>query len=158
MSIGPIEAIGGLPGFTPLAPPTAPAAVTGAGREFGSMVLDGIERLTSNCSEGMGFVTVEVTAGKDVRKVLNDVKSRVDAIQNFAESVEKPIISDVLIKNQVMSVAITAQLSPPSSEPANRAFLRLRASGLIDRSTVLESRSMRPSSMKRERPSQRVSA
>lgn len=45
MSIGPIEAIGGLPGFTPLAPPTAPAAVTGAGREFGSMVLDGIERL-----------------------------------------------------------------------------------------------------------------
>ena len=47
MSIGPIEAIGGLPGFTPLAPPTAtaPTAVTGAGREFGSMVLDGIERL-----------------------------------------------------------------------------------------------------------------
>jgi hypothetical protein len=28
-----------------------------------------------------------------------------------------------------ISVAITAQLSPPSSEPANRAFLRLRASG-----------------------------
>jgi multidrug efflux pump subunit AcrB len=43
-----------------------------------------------------------------VRKVLNDVKSRVDAIQNFAESVEKPIISDVLIKNQVMSLAVTA--------------------------------------------------
>lgn len=30
-----------------------------------------------------------------------------------------------------MSVAITAQLSPPSSEPSNRAFLRLRASGRI---------------------------
>ncbi len=70
--------------------------------------LDGIERLTSNSSEGMGFVTVEVTTGKDVRKVLNDVKSRVDAIQNFAESVEKPIIADVLIKNQVMSLAVTA--------------------------------------------------
>jgi len=70
--------------------------------------LDGIERLTSASFESMGFVTVEVSAGKDVRKVLNDVKSRVDAIQNFAESVEKPIISDVLIKNQVMSLAVTA--------------------------------------------------
>jgi hypothetical protein len=40
--------------------------------------------------------------------VLNDVKSRVDAIQNFAESVEKPIIADVLLKNQVMSLAVTA--------------------------------------------------
>ena len=46
--------------------------------------LDGIERLTSNSSEGMGFVTVEVTTGKDVRKVLNDVKSRADAIQNLS--------------------------------------------------------------------------
>lgn len=70
--------------------------------------LDGIERLTSISFEGVGFVNIEVTAGKDVRKVLNDVKSRVDAIQNFAESVEKPIIADLLIKNQVMSLAVTA--------------------------------------------------
>ncbi|MCW1924820.1 efflux RND transporter permease subunit [Luteolibacter arcticus] len=70
--------------------------------------LDGIERLTSTSAEGRGVVVVEVTAGKDVRKVLNDVKSRVDAIQNFAESVEKPIIADVLLKHQVMSLAITA--------------------------------------------------
>ncbi len=70
--------------------------------------LDGIERLTSFSVEGMGVVTVEVAAGKDVRKVLNDVKSRVDAIQNFAESVEKPIIADVLLRSQVMSLAITA--------------------------------------------------
>ena len=55
--------------------------------------LDGIERLTSTSSEGMGTVVVEVSTGKDTRKVLNDVKSRVDAIQNFAESVEKPILS-----------------------------------------------------------------
>ena len=70
--------------------------------------LDGIERLTSISFEGLGFVNIEVSAGKDVRKVLNDVKSRVDAIQNFAESVEKPIIADVLLKNQVMSLAVTA--------------------------------------------------
>ncbi len=70
--------------------------------------LDGIARLASYSVEGMGIVSVEVAAGKDVRKVLNDIKSRVDAIQNFAESVEKPIIADVLLRNQVMSLAITA--------------------------------------------------
>ena len=70
--------------------------------------LDGIERLTSTSAEGAGVVVVEVVAGKDTRKVLNDVKSRVDAIQNFAESVEKPIIADVLLKHQVMSLAVTA--------------------------------------------------
>ena len=57
-----------------------------------------------------------------------------------------------------ISVAITAQLSPPSSDPANKAFLRFRASGLMLRSTALLSRSRRPSSRNRERPAQRVSA
>jgi len=53
-----------------------------------------------------------------------------------------------------ISEAMIAQFVPPSSEPAKRAFLRLRAIGLMDRSTVLESISMRPSSRKRMSPSQ----
>jgi hypothetical protein len=36
-------------------------------------------------------------------------------------------------------------LAAPPSEPANAAFLRLRAMGRMARSTVLQSRSMRPS-------------
>ena len=57
-----------------------------------------------------------------------------------------------------ISEAMTAQCSPPPSEPANRAFLRLSAIGRIARSTTLESISMRPSAMKRVSPSQRDSA
>jgi hypothetical protein len=49
---------------------------------------------------------------------------------------------------------MVAQYSAPPSEPANSAFLRLSAMGRVDRSTAL-SISMRPSSMKRVRPSQR---
>ena len=56
------------------------------------------------------------------------------------------------------SEAMTAQFSPPPSEPAKSAFLRLRAMGLIERSTVLELISIRPSSRNRVRPSQRESA
>jgi transposase len=51
-------------------------------------------------------------------------------------------------KQVSIRVATTAQWSPPSSEPANRAFLWSRASGRIDLSTVLELISMRPSSRK----------
>jgi len=44
------------------------------------------------------------------------------------------------------SEAITAQRWLPPSEPANRLFFRLRATGLMQRSTVLVSISTRPSS------------
>lgn len=47
--------------------------------------------------------------------------------------------------------AKTAQLLPPSSLPANRAFLRLSAMVRIDRSTALVSISTRPSS-RNQRP------
>lgn len=42
-----------------------------------------------------------------------------------------------------------AQLAPPSSLPANRAFFRLSAIGRMERSTTLVSISMRPSSRNR---------
>ena len=51
-----------------------------------------------------------------------------------------------------ISEASTAQFSAPRSWPANSAFLRLSAIGRIERSTVLESISMRPSSRKRIEP------
>jgi hypothetical protein len=51
--------------------------------------------------------------------------------------------------------ATVAQCSAPPSDPANNAFFRLSATGRMERSTVLLSSSMRPSSMKRVRPSQR---
>ncbi len=54
-----------------------------------------------------------------------------------------------------MSDAMIAQLAPPSSLPAKSAFLRLKAMGRIERSTVLVSISMRPSRKNRESPSQR---
>jgi hypothetical protein len=45
------------------------------------------------------------------------------------------------------------QLTPPSSLPANNAFLRFKAMGRVERSTILLSISMRPSSRKRVRSS-----
>lgn len=49
---------------------------------------------------------------------------------------------------------MVAQCSAPAAEPRKGASFRLSAMGLIDRSTVLESISMRPSSMNPVNPSQ----
>ena len=56
----------------------------------------------------MGVVLIEVASGYDTRNILSDVKSRVDAIDNFAEETEKPIIEELLLKSQILSVAVSA--------------------------------------------------
>ncbi len=71
--------------------------------------LDGIEELNSTSAEGTGVVLVQVASGYDVRNLMDDVKTRVDAIQNLAEEAEEPVMEELLIKNQVMSIAVSAE-------------------------------------------------
>ncbi len=71
--------------------------------------LDGIERLKSTAAQGMGVVMVEVATGYDVRDLMGDVKTRVDAIQNLAEETEEPVLEELIIKSQVMSIAVSAE-------------------------------------------------
>jgi len=70
--------------------------------------LDGIDRIKSTAALGAGTVLVEVANGYDVRNLMDDVKGRVDAIQNFAEQAEEPIIEEILLKAQILSVAVSA--------------------------------------------------
>ena len=69
--------------------------------------LTGIDKIRSTATQNVGVVTVEVATGYDVREVMDDVKSRVDAIDNFPEQAEKPVLEEIVIKNPVMSLAIT---------------------------------------------------
>ena len=70
--------------------------------------LDGIDRIKSTAALGAGSVLVEVANGYDVRNLMDDVKGRVDAIQNFAEQAEEPVIEEILLKSQILSVAVSA--------------------------------------------------
>lgn len=70
--------------------------------------IDGIDTIRSVASQGVASITVEVEGSYDVRNVMDDVKTRVDAIQNLAEEAEKPTLSELLIKAQVMSIAVSA--------------------------------------------------
>ena len=68
--------------------------------------LDGVDKLTSVASEGVGIVTVELQDGSDSRRVLDDIKSRVDAIDTFPGETEKPIVTELTNRLQVIDVAI----------------------------------------------------
>ena len=69
--------------------------------------LDGIKQITSTAAEGMGSVMVELELGADLRQVLDDVKGRVDTIDTFPEETEKPIVRELVARNQVIDLAIS---------------------------------------------------
>ncbi len=68
--------------------------------------IDGIKQITSTASEGMGTVQVELELGADARKVVDDIKSNVDAITMFPAETEKPIIRELTTRQQVVDIAV----------------------------------------------------
>ena len=69
--------------------------------------VDGIKEITSPSSEGMASVQVELELGADPRKVVDDIKSSVDAITTFPTEAEKPIIRELTTRQQVVDVAVS---------------------------------------------------
>ena len=72
--------------------------------------LDGVREVSSTAAEGVGTVSIEVAPGEDPRRVLDDVKSRVDAIDTFPEDAEQPIVQEVLLRYQVVNVAVSGDV------------------------------------------------
>ena len=72
--------------------------------------IDGIKQITSTASEGMASVMIELDRGADSRKVVDDVKSSVDAITTFPIETEKPIVSELVRRNQVVDVAVSGRV------------------------------------------------
>ena len=71
--------------------------------------MDGIKKMTSTANEGVGLVVLELLVGYDVRRVLDDVKASVDAIDTFPEDVDKPVVQEVTSRFQVINVAIAGE-------------------------------------------------
>ncbi len=80
--------------------------------------IDGIEQIISTSSEGMGSVMIEVELGADSRRVLDDIKTRVDAIDTFPEETEKPIIREMIARNQVIDLAVSGSADERSLKTA----------------------------------------
>ena len=68
--------------------------------------LEGVRRINSTASEGLGTVTVELERGTDMSTMLDDIKAEIDRIETFPEETEKPVIKESLRRNQVIDVVL----------------------------------------------------
>ena len=73
--------------------------------------LEGIKHIRSQARQSNGQVTVEVADGYDMTKMINDIKARVDAIITFPSDVERAVIREQEIRNEVIRVALFGEAS-----------------------------------------------
>ncbi len=72
--------------------------------------VDGIKEIKGIAAEGLATVLATVKEGSDPDIVLQDIKNAVDRIVTFPEDAEKPIISKLLNRRQVLSVVLYGQV------------------------------------------------
>ena len=76
--------------------------------------VDGIRELRATAVEGMGMVNAVLRTGENPDIILQDVKSAVDRIITFPEDAERPVITKLLNRREVVSVVVYGELSDRS--------------------------------------------
>ncbi|MCA8941751.1 MAG: efflux RND transporter permease subunit, partial [Planctomycetes bacterium] len=69
--------------------------------------VDGIKEIKSTASEGIGLINAELIVGTDTSEALDDIKSRVDALDTLPEDAEQPVITELKPRRQTLSVAVS---------------------------------------------------
>ncbi len=72
--------------------------------------LEGVKQYTTKSSEHVASVQIEVDENFEVNDVLDKVRSRVDAISNFPVDAEKPIISEVTLRDAVVAFYLSGNM------------------------------------------------
>ncbi len=68
--------------------------------------IEDIKRTRTAAFEGRGSVTVELETGADSKKILDEIKAEVDRIDTFPEEAEEPVITEIVNRNPVITVAV----------------------------------------------------
>ena len=71
--------------------------------------IDGVKKVTSSAVEGQASTFVELLLGTDKDRALNDTKSAIDRITSFPEDVERPTVSLLSNRQQVISLVLSTQ-------------------------------------------------
>ena len=107
--------------------------------------LSSIEETRSRSVEGSSAITLKLAKGVNAREALDDIKSRVDGISTFPDSVETPTVVLAERKREVISVALAGDLTEHELRAlADRVRDGLLAKPLI---TQVEIQSVRPYEM-----------
>jgi len=74
--------------------------------------LDGVKRVTANAAEGSATVNVELTIEADQTKALSDVKGAVDRVTSLPKDSERPIVSQMTNRSEVISIVLYGDQDP----------------------------------------------
>lgn len=72
--------------------------------------VEGIKQYTTTANEGVGSALVEVQENYDLNEVLDQVKARVDAISTFPLDAERPVTTELLLRDSVMLLALSGDI------------------------------------------------
>ena len=70
-----------------------------------------VDEISCESREGVGVAVIKMIEGADMSRFLDDVKTEVEAIDNFPEQSELPVIKQLGRTDQVVSIAITGPMS-----------------------------------------------
>ena len=73
--------------------------------------MEGIKQFTTYSSETTGRTIIEVLQGYDTNEVMDRIRSKVDAISSFPVDAERPIIDELSVHHQVMSLILSGDMS-----------------------------------------------
>ncbi|MGQ4808521.1 Multidrug resistance protein MexB [Candidatus Entotheonellaceae bacterium PAL068K] len=73
--------------------------------------LDGVDSLYSESQEGLSLITVELAKDAEITRVLNDLSSAIDRIEDLPEDAEDSIIREVKNAFPVITVALFGELA-----------------------------------------------
>ena len=72
--------------------------------------LEGIKELTSRSAEFISSVSAKVASGYDKKKLLNEIKLRIDGLNTLPDDAERPIIQEAEFLLEVMNVVISGDM------------------------------------------------
>ncbi len=72
-----------------------------------------VYEIRSEARENQGRIVAEMRDGGNIVQFLNDVKTEVEAIDDFPDEVEKPVVKQLGQTDMVLSVAVTGPMSVP---------------------------------------------
>ena len=94
--------------------------------------LEGVRRVRSTASEGMGSVSIELERGADIDKLLDDIKNEIDRIDTFPAETEEPVIKELTRRNQAIDVVLYGEVEEKALKVvAELVRDDLRSSGVI---------------------------
>ncbi|MDY7031331.1 MAG: efflux RND transporter permease subunit, partial [Thermodesulfobacteriota bacterium] len=73
--------------------------------------LEGIKRYTTQSSENVGTAIIEVKEDYNVSDILERVRTKVNSISTFPVDAEKPIITELILKDSVMLLYLSGDMS-----------------------------------------------